>query len=289
MKIEIDKNGKRDKCGFYSHPQRPEWCESVTKIEIDKWKIENGVEIFCDSFEDSANDKMQNEWFYDGVYDCSEWKPECNKPGAILLSIHDTEDGPIAIYATPFKTILFYDTETTGMPDWKKPSGGESQPHIVQIGAILCNSETKEVIDILNVIIQPDGWEIPKDTIDVHGITEEIANDVGIPEKEAIKMLLDLRGDTDRVAFNKTFDQRIIRIGLKRFFNEQTQEKWCIKDDHHCAMLMSQKVMKGKYPKLIDAYKHFTGKEMKGAHDALADAKGCMTVYFAAKEALAKI
>lgn len=56
------------------------------------------------------------------------------------------------------KTILFYDTETTGLPDWKSPSGGETQPHIVQIGAILCNAETKEVVDTLNVIVQPDGW-----------------------------------------------------------------------------------------------------------------------------------
>lgn len=93
----------------------------------------------------------------------------------------------------------------------------------------------------------------------------------------------------ERVAYNKTFDQRIVRIGLKRFFDEPTQEKWAIKDDHHCAMRMSQKVLGGKNPKLTAAYKHFTGEEMKGAHDALTDAKACMTVYFAAKEVIAKV
>ena len=39
-----------------------------------------------------------------------------------------------------------------------------------------------------------------------------------------------------------------------------------------------------KMPKLIEAYKHFTGREMEGAHSALCDAKGCMEVYFAIQE-----
>jgi DNA polymerase-3 subunit epsilon len=179
------------------------------------------------------------------------------------------------------KTILFYDTETCGLPNWKVPSDDISQPHMVQIGAILCNAETGQAIETLNVIIKPDGWVIPQETIDVHGITNEFALENGIPEKEAIQQLLDLRGDAERVAYNKTFDQRIVRIGLKRFFDEETQEKWAIKEDHHCAMRMAQKIIGGKNPKLTAAFKHFTGKEMGNAHDAMGDTLGCMAVYFA--------
>jgi len=181
-------------------------------------------------------------------------------------------------------TLLIYDTETTGLPNWKTPSGGDDQPHMVQIAAILCNSETGQTIKTMNVIVKPDGWTIPQETIDVHGITNEYALEHGIPEKEAIQQLLDLRGNAERVAYNKTFDQRIVRIGLKRFFDEPTQEKWAIKDDHHCAMRMAQKVLGGKNPKLVEAFKHFTGKEMTGAHDAMQDTLGCMAVYFAIKD-----
>lgn len=190
------------------------------------------------------------------------------------------------------KTLLFYDTETTGLPDWKSPSGGENQPHIVQIGALLVNAETREVLKELDVIVKPEGWEIPEDTIEVHGITNEHALEVGIPEKEAIHHLLDMfhsAEGVERVAFNRTFDQRIVRIGLKRFFNEDVQELWAEKDNHHCSMLMAKKICKiepkGRYgyknPKLSEAYEFFTGEELEGAHNALVDAKAAMTVYFA--------
>lgn len=86
------------------------------------------------------------------------------------------------------KTILFYDTGTTGLPNWKTPSGGDDQPHMVQIGAVLCNEETKEVIKELDVIIKHDGWVIPAETIAVHGINNEHAAMLGIPEKQAIQM-----------------------------------------------------------------------------------------------------
>lgn len=181
------------------------------------------------------------------------------------------------------KTIVSYDTETTGLPNWKTPSGGEDQPHIVQLGAVKLNAVTGVMVDKLDVIIKPNGWVIPEETIEVHGITNEIALEVGIDEKEAIQMLLDFIGDDERIAYNKTFDQRIIRIGLKRFFDEEAQEKWAIKDDHYCSMQMARKVIGGKNPKLTEAYKHFTGKELENAHNALADAEGSAAVYFAIK------
>jgi len=34
-----------------------------------------------------------------------------------------------------------------------------------------------------------------------------------------------------------------------------------------------------KWPKLTEAYRHCYGKEMEGAHDALADVRGCAEVY----------
>jgi len=186
-------------------------------------------------------------------------------------------------------TILFFDTETTGLPVWKEPSGGDKQPHLVQLAAILCNADTREIISTMDVIIEPDDWEIPQETIDVHGITNKMALEVGIPEKKALEQFLELCGDADRVAYNKTFDQRIIRIATKRYSTDEVIEKWAIKDDFYCAMMLAKPIVKcpaktkGKFktPKLQEAYEHFFGKKFDGAHNAMADTKACMEVYWA--------
>ncbi|NRA62259.1 MAG: 3'-5' exonuclease [Psychrobium sp.] len=192
------------------------------------------------------------------------------------------------------KTILFFDTETTGLPVWKEPSGGDNQPHLVQLAAILANAETREEIASMDVIIKPDGWEIPKVTSDIHGITNEYANSVGITEKLALDVFLDLQKGADRVSYNRTFDQRIIRIAAKRYSNEIMVAEWANKDNYHCAMLAAKPIVKCpaktpgkiKTPKLQDAYKYFFADEFDGAHSALADTRACMKVYWATLDAL---
>lgn len=181
------------------------------------------------------------------------------------------------------KPILFYDTETTGLPNWKVPSEDESQPHIVQLGAILADDETGDVIQSMDMIILPDGWEIPEEASEIHGITTEMALKVGIPENVVLDTFLAMRGNADRVAHNRTFDQRIIRIACKRYSSEDVIDRWAEKDDHHCTMLAAAKIIGGKWPKLEEAYKHFTGKDLENAHTAMADTKACMEIYFAIK------
>lgn len=185
--------------------------------------------------------------------------------------------------------ILFFDTETTGLPDWKTPSDGENQPHIVQLAAILADEKTKKRIMTLDLIVKPDGWVIPEDMTEIHGITHVLAMEVGVQEKEAVAMLFNMRRRAaKRVAHNRTFDQRIVRIAAKRYFSEEYIDKWAEKDDFDCTMLMSKPIMKlepknrfgFKSPKLEDAYEYFTGNKLEGAHNAMNDTIACMEVYW---------
>jgi len=187
--------------------------------------------------------------------------------------------------------VCAYDTETTGLPDWKNPSDSHHQPHLVQLAAILADEDTGKVISTLDLIIQPDGWEIPQEVTDIHGITNEIANEVGVNEMDAVALFLQMVGSAKRLAHNRTFELRIIRIATKRYFPENVQEKWAEKENHDCTMIMAKPIMqmepKGRYgyksPKLSEAYQHLMGKELQDAHSAIADARACLDIYFAMK------
>ena len=182
--------------------------------------------------------------------------------------------------------ILTWDTETTGLPLWKEPSDSVNQPHLVQLAALLVDSETTKTSNMMNVIIKPDGWIIPQETIDIHGITNEQAMDEGIPESEALHMFLELYRRCDlRVAHNTTFDNRMIRIALKRYLPDLiSDEEWKNKEKYYCTLINFRKLIGGKSGHTLgEAYKHFTGEELEGAHDALVDVNACLKVYWGLK------
>lgn len=181
--------------------------------------------------------------------------------------------------------LLGFDTETTGLPNWKTPSGGDDQPHIVSLAAVLVDEETREVAQSIDLIVKPEGWIIPDETIEIHGITNEMAHDIGIPEHIVLGIFLSMWQGRKRIAFNTTFDNRIIRIATKRYSSEPMIDSWK-EGEYECAMAASRKVMGGKNPKLEAAYEYFTGNKLEGAHNAMVDTKACMEVYFAAKEKL---
>lgn len=193
--------------------------------------------------------------------------------------------------------ILFFDCETTGLPDWKVPSDSAHQPHLVQLAAILADADTRREIATLDLIIRPDGWEIPDEVAEIHGITQEHAEAVGVTEELAIMLFHDLWSGHRRVAHNRTFDQRIIRIAMKRYrFGEAPMEEWADKEDFDDTMIMAKPIMemppKGRYgwksPRLSEAYEHFIGKPLEDAHSAMADARACMHLYWALLDHQAK-
>ena len=186
-------------------------------------------------------------------------------------------------------TILFHDVETSGLPNWKVPSDDPSQPHLIEVAAVLCDEDSREIIATINTLVKPEEFEISDEITELTGITTDEAMSFGVSEQEAVEMLLAMRGDT-RIAHNRTFDQRMIRIALKRYFDADAVDKWAEKDDFLCTMLMAKPIMQlpgsrgYKNPKLSEAYAFFTGKELVGGHRAMADTMACMEVYFAIKD-----
>lgn len=186
--------------------------------------------------------------------------------------------------------IYTFDTETTGLPQFKLPSDDAGQPHLVDIAALLYAEDGTQV-DSFEAIIKPDGWVIPDEVAAIHGITTEMAHDLGIPESEALDGFMAIHERAGlRVAHNRQFDDRIMRIALMRYRGTEAADAFKA-GEGFCTMNATRDIiklpptarMRGGYkpPKLSEAYKFFTGDDLVGAHRARADAEGCALIYFA--------
>ena len=180
------------------------------------------------------------------------------------------------------RLIDFFDSETTDIPDWHKPSDAPHQPHLVQIALVQVCSETRKTKNSMNVIVRPDGWkwDNTSEAFAAHGITFEEAMDIGVPEPQVVEMFMSMIGNGDyTVAHNHAFDARIIRIALKRYFPALMDD---FKEARRlCTMWEFKKKMEyHKKPKLSEAYFEFVGEEMKDAHSAMGDVNAMMVVYW---------
>ncbi len=182
--------------------------------------------------------------------------------------------------------ILVYDTETTGLPDFKKPAEDPSQPHIAQLGAILYNNGRRPVCEI-NVLVRPQGWVIPPEATLVHGITQEAAEKYGLKLETVVGIFLALVDRAELlVAHNHDFDEKMMRREMHHLGFASRAEELRAKPNY-CTMKQSTNILQlpGRYgfkwPNLQEAHTHFTGKPFDGAHDAMADVRACAAVYFA--------
>lgn len=194
---------------------------------------------------------------------------------------------------------IVYDTETTGLPLFNEPSEDPRQPHLVQLAACLVDLDSRAVISSMDVMVEPSGWEIPDETAAIHGITTERACAVGVKEQLAVEMFLQLWSRSGiRIAHNEQFDARIIRIALLRYADTLRRDPDLWKASRcACTQLLSTPILKlpptekmraagrnhFKSANLREAYQHFTGQELAGAHNAMVDVRACMTVYLAIK------
>lgn len=183
--------------------------------------------------------------------------------------------------------ILFFDTETTGFPHKSKPVDHPDQPHLVQLAAMLTEDDGKPASQF-SFIIDPGvahGVRIPSGAAAVHGIDEEKCWRQGIPTRYALRSFNELYQRADLiVGHNVDFDCEIVSIGVQRerlpfdagYMNGLPR---------FCTMKTARESMGvPKMPSVSTAYKHFTGLDLEGAHDAMNDLLACKAVFFKLRE-----
>ena len=175
--------------------------------------------------------------------------------------------------------VLFFDTETTGIPDRsaKWDVDFNDYPHIVQIAWIY--GKTAE-----SYIIRPDGWEIPEETVAVHGITTEYAMEHGQPFVFVIDRFIAFAQKAGLLCgHNIHFDTGIIKANILRelgheYFDANGVDQALFKGKRIDTMRPTMKWVDArmangrlKFPNLSELYARCFPGEKFPAHDALSD------------------
>src|SRR5436189_61183 len=93
--------------------------------------------------------------------------------------------------------VLLFDCETTGKADMKASVTASHRPRIVQLAALLMDGERE--LACLNVVIKPNGFLIPHDASKIHGITDQIAEEIGVRIDPLLSTFKSLINHADRI------------------------------------------------------------------------------------------
>ncbi|MCK4822288.1 3'-5' exonuclease [bacterium] len=179
---------------------------------------------------------------------------------------------------------LFFDTETTGLPkDWNAPA--DQFPRLVQL-AWLTYTPNGHLLNSGDVIIKPEGFEIPEEASNIHGITNKMAINYGEDLKKLLHFFKTKLDDaTHIIGHNLSYDRKIIRGELIRCGIEyDSSEKVKICTMHSATKYCKLEGKRGyKWPKLQELHTKLFGKEFEGAHDAMADIRATAKCFWELK------
>ena len=176
-----------------------------------------------------------------------------------------------------YDQILFFDTETTGLPpkDAKWETDYEQFPRICQLSWIYAGREE-------NHIIRPDGWVIPQEATDVHGITNEYAQEHGEPLADVIgKFIADCYAAKLICGHNVYFDISTVKSELMRkasfdqFADDALYKGKRIDTMRPTMKWVDARMANGrlKFPNLSELYSRCFPGETFPAHNAIEDVK----------------
>lgn len=183
--------------------------------------------------------------------------------------------------------FLIFDTETTGLPrNYNAPlTDFDNWPRMVQVAWQLHDGKGN-LISSNSIIVKPEGYTIPFNAVQIHGITNERALEEGQDLKAVLKEFTDAVSQAKYLCgHNIEFDNNIIgaellRCGLENVLaakpfidtkNDQTTE--------YCA-IPGGRGGKFKWPTLTELYSKLFNSTFEEAHNAAFDVLATGKVFF---------
>jgi DNA polymerase III subunit epsilon len=178
--------------------------------------------------------------------------------------------------------VLFYDTETTGLPNRNRSLWYPTQPYVAQLAYLL--DDGGEVIDQTDILVQPydKHWKMSPKSQEIHGKTREMCEAEGVPMPVMLDQFIDAVTEADvLVCHNVGFDKLLMAMQAAKIDKDMDHYNIFEGKKHVCTMLAALPICKippkdgrknsYKWPTLQELHKFLFGEEFDGAHDALAD------------------
>ncbi|WP_318309318.1 DNA polymerase III subunit alpha [Flagellimonas crocea] len=173
---------------------------------------------------------------------------------------------------------LIFDTETTGLPKrWDAPiTDTDNWPRCVQIAWQL-HDELGNLIEHQDFLVKPEGFNIPYEAEQIHGISTALAEEKGVPLSEVLE------------AFNKALLQTKFVVGQNvgfdinimgcEFHREEVQSPLtelpvldtCTEHTAELCKIPGGRGGKFKLPTLTELHEFLFGEPFAEAHNATAD------------------
>lgn len=186
--------------------------------------------------------------------------------------------------------LLFFDTETTGLPKrWNTPASvaPSNYPDIVSIAWILTD-RMGTVISKAYHLVRPIDWVISPEVTAIHKISHAMAETYGLPLDDVMRrFMFDVERADMLVAHNIQFDQNVInnalrwRLNQTRMLEHTGKRLFCtMKNARMVVGLPGRFPGSIKMPKLSEMYTKLFGSEPVDLHNAEKDTEFMMKCFF---------
>lgn len=183
---------------------------------------------------------------------------------------------------------LIFDTETTGLPKrWDAPiSDTDNWPRCIQIAWQLHDAQGR-LIESKDYLIKPEGFDIPYDSEQIHGISTALAMKNGEKMEFVMEEFLKvLETSTFIVGQNLGFDINIMGAELYRMQRDPavlTQKQildTCTETTANLLMLPGGRGNRFKLPNLTELHSYLFDSPFAEAHNATADVEATARCFF---------
>ena len=173
---------------------------------------------------------------------------------------------------------LIFDTETTGLPKrWNAPvTDTDNWPRCIQIAWQL-HDAMGNLLEHQDYLVAPDGFDVPFEAEQIHGISTALAQDQGLPLLEVLERFTKaLEKCHFVVGQNVGFDLNIMgaefhRAGVENLLTQKPVLDTCTEQTASMCEIPGGRGGKFKLPTLTELHQHLFGEPFGEAHNATAD------------------